>query len=132
MRGKDGLPVDLSVIPRRELRVTEFGYLCDVEEGWFELVNPVENFGFRLDWPRQLFRYVWLWQELRGSFGYPWYGRCYVMAVEPFTSIPGNGLARCVERDTAPLLAVGEEIEAELSASFFEVKRKRTDVSEAK
>jgi hypothetical protein len=49
------------------------------------------DFSVALVWP-QIFPYLWFWQELRGSFGYPWYGNSYVMAIEPFSSIPGNGL----------------------------------------
>jgi len=63
---------------------------------------------------------VWFWQELRGSFGYPWYGRCYVMAVEPFTSVPGCGLERAIAAGTAPVLAAGAKTEASLAAVFFE------------
>jgi hypothetical protein len=71
-------------------------------------------------WPKEIFPYLWFWQELRGSFGYPWYGRCYVMAVEPFNSIPGCGLERAIASGTAPVLAAGAKVEATLAAVFFE------------
>lgn len=119
MEGKRGL-VDLSRLPPARDRVTEFGYLCDLEDGWYAMTNPALGFGFGMAWPREIFPYLWFWQELRGSFGYPWYGSCYVMAVEPFTSIPGIGLEKAIERGTAPVLKAGAALEARSAAVFLE------------
>jgi len=116
---KSGRTVELSIVPPASDRVTEFGYLCDLEEGWYGLVSPAHKLGFGLAWPTDVFPYVWFWQELRGSFGYPWYGRCYVTAVEPFTSIPGVGLEVAVARGTAPVIKAGAKLEANLAAVFF-------------
>ena len=117
--GKHGT-VDLSVIPPTEERVAEFGYASELEEGWYGLANPDLGFGFGLAWPKEIFPYIWFWQELRGSFGYPWYGHCYVMAGEPFTSVPGSGLERAITAGTAPVLTAGSRDEARLAAVFFE------------
>ena len=120
LTGKDGRPVNLSMVPPAGQRVTEFGYLCDLEEGWYGLVNPALGFGVGIAWGKAVFPYLWFWQELRGSFGYPWYGSCYVMAVEPFNSIPGSGLTRAIASGTAPILRAGGKLEARLSAVFFD------------
>ncbi|MBN9658418.1 MAG: aldose 1-epimerase [Acidobacteria bacterium] len=114
--GRDGTPVDLSVWPERGRRVTEFGYLCELDAGWYALQNGALGLGFGLAWPKEVFPYVWFWQELRGSFGYPWYGRSYVAAVEPFTSMPGSGLVKAIECGTAPLLRAGANVNARLAA----------------
>ena len=118
--GKDGRKLDLSIMPPSGDRTTEFGYLCDLDAGWYALTNNTARMGFGLAWPKEIFPYLWFWQELRGSFGYPWYGRCYVMAVEPFTSIPGVGLARAIGSGTAPVLAAGGHVEARLAAVLFD------------
>jgi hypothetical protein len=118
VNGKNGT-VDLSVLPPTETRVSEFGYISDLEEGWYNLSNPELDFSFGLAWPKAVFPYMWFWQELRGNFGYPWYGGCYVMAFEPFSSIPGCGLERAVAAGTAPVLRAGEKIEAHVAAVFF-------------
>jgi hypothetical protein len=120
LSGKDGRPVDLSIVPPAGGRVTEFGYLSALDDGWYGLVNPALGFGVGLAWPKQVFPYVWFWQELRGSFGYPWYGSCYVMAVEPFNSIPGSGLVKAIEGGTAPVLGAGAKLDARLAAVFFD------------
>jgi hypothetical protein len=119
MEGKNAW-IDLSLLPPAGERVTEFGYLCDLEDGWYAMTNPALGFGFGMAWPREIFPYLWFWQELRGSFGYPWYGSCYVMAVEPFTSIPGAGLVKAIESGTAPVLKAGASMEARLAAVFVE------------
>jgi hypothetical protein len=118
--GKAGAPVDLSVLPQSSERVAEFGYIGDIDQGWYRVYSTEHSFGFGFSWPLEIFRYLWFWQELRGSLGYPWYGRCYVMALEPFTSIPGLGLNRAIAEGTAPLLPHGGRITAELAAVFFE------------
>ncbi len=120
VEGKSGSPVDLSVVPPASERVTEFGYITDLEQGWYAMVNAEQNLSFGLAWPREVFPYLWFWQELGGTFDYPWYGRCHVMAVEPFTSFPGAGLQRAIEEGTAPVLAAGGRVEARFSAVLFE------------
>ncbi len=118
--GKDGRQIDLSIVPPTAERVAEFGYLSGLDAGWYGLTNDSLGFGFGLAWPSETFRYLWFWQELRGSLGEPWAGNCYVMAVEPFTSIPGTGLVKAIESGTAPVLKAGASIEAHLAAVFFE------------
>ena len=111
--------VDLSVVPRPSERHREFGYLHSLSSGWYAVTSHRYNFSFGLAWPREVFPYLWFWQELRGSFGFPWYGRCYVMAIEPFTSIPGAGLQNAIAAGTAPVLAAASSVEASLAAVFI-------------
>ncbi len=118
--GKDGRKVDLSVVPPSNERVAEFGYLSDLDAGWYGLTNESLGFGFGLAWPKETFPYLWFWQELRGSLSEPWSGNCYVMAVEPFTSIPGVGLVKAIENGSAPVLKAGTSIESRMAAVFFD------------
>jgi hypothetical protein len=117
--GKHGGAVDLSVVPAASERFTEFGYISELEQGWYAVVNETLDLGFGLAWPLDVFPYLWFWQELGGSLDYPWYGRCSVLAIEPFTSTPGSGLQRAIEAGTAPMLGPGERIEARFAAVLF-------------
>lgn len=119
LESKEGRTVDLSVVPPASERVAEFGYLSDLDAGWYGLISDSLGFGFGLAWPKEVFPYLWFWQELRGSLSRPWCGNCYVMAVEPFTSIPGTGLVKAIESGTAPVLKAGASIKARLAATFF-------------
>jgi hypothetical protein len=118
--GRDGRPVDLSRIPGPEARVNNFGYLVDLAEGWYALTNTDLGLGFGLVWPRDVFPYLWFWQELHGSRGYPWYGRVYVMGLEPWTSYPGHGLTSALAQGTARRLDPGQSLTADLQAVLYE------------
>ncbi len=114
-----GGTLDLSLLPGPEARTDRFGYLLDLDDGWYALSNDALGLGFALTWPKDVFPCVWLWQELCGTQTYPWYGSTYVMGVEPNTSHPADGLATAIERGTARTIAPGDSLEAELTATLF-------------
>ncbi len=64
-------------------------YLHGLREGWVALTQPRENLGIGFAFDPAVFSYVWLWHELGYSQEYPWFGRAYVLGVEPFSSLPG-------------------------------------------
>ena len=115
--GKQG-PVDLREVPSMTQRNFEFGYLRDLQAGWYALTSRKYDFSVALVWPHEVFPYLWFWQELRGSFGFPWYGNCYVMAIEPFTSMAAS-LERALAAGTAPVIGPGQSTEVELTALFI-------------
>jgi len=66
--------------------------------------------------------HAWLWQELRGSRGFPWYGAPYTMAVESASNVPGLGLNRVLEgTGTHLILVAGESRAFTLRAIFYDV-----------
>jgi hypothetical protein len=105
------------------------GFILDLSGGWYALSNDALGLGFGLSWPLEVFPCVWLWQELRGTLDYPWYGTAYVMGVEPHTSCPADGLAAAVARGNARTLDPGEGIEAALTAVLFTPGGRVTGVS---
>jgi len=62
---------------------------------------------------------VWLWEVFGGGHGYPWYGRTYNLALEPFTSWPG-GMRNALNNGTTPVLGAGESLETSLLAVAYE------------
>lgn len=94
--------VDLSVIPDRG---TPSGvhYLAGFRnsEAWYELVDPETGIGARIEWDADVMPYLWYWREFGASTGYPWYGRNFNIGLEPFSSMPGSGLAEAVANETA-------------------------------
>jgi hypothetical protein len=111
---------DLREVPGPTERVNNLGYLLDLDEGWYGLTNRDLGFGFGLVWPKETFPCVWLWQELNGSFGHPWYGRAYVMGVEIWTSWPGLGLNAARAAGTARTLGPGASTTVAFRALFYE------------
>jgi hypothetical protein len=118
--GRDGRRRDLRQIPGPDQRVNNMGYLIDLEDGWYGLTSRRLGFGIGLVWPKEFFSCVWLWQELCGSFGHPWYGRAYVMGVEPWTSWPGQGLGAARANGTARTIGPGASEEISFRAVFYE------------
>jgi hypothetical protein len=114
-------PVDLSRVPGRAEPRFLMGYLTDFQSGWYAITNPELGFGVGLSWSVDAFPYAWMWQEMHASAGFPFYKNCYTMAIEPNTSIPGQGLAAVMQKTrTQRTLAAGEAIEATLCAVFYE------------
>jgi len=118
--GRDGKSRDLRQIPGPTERVNNLAYLTGLDEGWYALTNRDLGFGVGLVWQPEFFPCVWLWQELNGSFGYPWYGRAYVMGVEIWTSWPGHGLSAAREQGTARQIASGATEATSFRVVFYE------------
>jgi hypothetical protein len=64
-------------------------YLDNLREGWIAVTQPKVGVGIGLAFDAAVFPYVWLWQEFGYTQEYPWYGRAYVIGVEPQSSMPG-------------------------------------------
>ncbi|NJP98297.1 DUF4432 family protein [Nonomuraea sp. FMUSA5-5] len=96
-----GGETDLSVVPEPGspsdiVYLTGFG-----DEGWYEISG---NIGMRVAWDATVLPYLWMWQELGASTGYPWWGRAYTVGLEPFAGMPTDGLAAAVANGTALVL----------------------------
>jgi hypothetical protein len=122
MVSREQVCTDLSFIPKEGMCRACLGYLMDFETGWYAVTNPELGFGFGLVWPETVFPYAWFWQEMYATPGFPWYKGVYVMAIEPFTSYPSQGLCSAIENGTQRRLAPGESVEMEIKAVFYEDK----------
>ena len=89
----DGTSVDLREVPTPEQSRAILAYLEDFTSGFFAVTNPTIGLGVGLRWPLEVFDRAWLWQEIHSGTGFPWYRRAYVIAVEPATTTPGQGIA---------------------------------------
>jgi hypothetical protein len=87
-----GEEVDLRRIPGPDEPRSVLAYLLDFESGYFAITNPRLRLGLGLRWPLEVFDKAWLWEEVHSGLGWPWFGRAYVVAVEPASTIPGQGM----------------------------------------
>ncbi len=92
-----GITVDLSVVPEQPL--ARYGWLADFDAPWYAIRNVDLDLGVAVAWAGQGMDYAWLWQELHGTPGFPWFGRAYLMAVEPATT---GGSGPDLQRQTLP------------------------------
>lgn len=89
-------------------------------EGWYGLTNRRTRVGFGMAWDKTLFQCLWMWQVYGGHTDYPWYGRTYNCALEPFTSWPPAGVANAVQNGTALILKPHQHVETSLAAVAYE------------
>ncbi len=116
-----GALVDPSRVPAYGAeQAQEMAYLAELTEGWYAITNPARNVGFGISFDKDLFKYVWLWQQLGDvATGFPWWGRTHVVALEPWTSYPTTGLNEAIANHTAVPLAPGAELTTSLCAVAY-------------
>jgi hypothetical protein len=119
-----GRTVDMSRVPGEDEPRNTLAYLMDFDGApWYALVNHSLHVGVGLAWSAEVFRYLWFWQEMHGSSGFPFYKRTYTMALEPWSSIPGQGLVNVMNSTKSHLtLDAGASLSAELTVGLFEAK----------
>jgi galactose mutarotase-like enzyme len=100
--------VDLREMPSKEERVHDLVALTELREGWYTVRNPTQNLGVTVEFPEDLYEYLWYWQPFGGFEGAPFFGRNYNVGLEPCTSIPNAGLREAINNETARSLSPGE------------------------
>ena len=113
--------IDLSKVPSKNDKTADMLYLTDFEgEAWYRIHNQQMKLNFEMKWDKDIFKYLWMWQVCKGAYGYPWYGRTYCMALEPWSSYPTSGLYEAVNNRTAMNMAAAQTIETDLSVIIYE------------
>ena len=115
----DGGEIDFREIPPKEDRSLDMAYMTGMSEGWYAVHNKQTKVGFAVSFPSDVFQYLWYWRNLGGGWGYPWYGRCYNVGLEPCTSWDNRGLRHSMENGSARPLAAGDTLTVEITASAF-------------
>ena len=111
---------DITKIRDRTAKSVDVMFLKELTEGWYGITNKRKQIGFGMAWDKDLFKYLWMWQNYGGHDDYPWYGRAYTCALEPFTSYPPAGIGEAIKNGTALYMQPGETIETELVAVAYE------------
>ena len=112
---------DISYVSSLHSGESCLAYLKDFSTGWDAITNQKLGMGIGFSWPKEIFPYAFFWEEAHDSSGFPFYGRAHTIAIEPFSSIPGQGLANVIQKTGSQLrLEPGGEIEAEMRVIFYE------------
>lgn len=120
----EDITTDLSRVPGEDASRASMGYLDEFDEiAWYGITNSHFGIGAGLAWRKDDFPHAWFWQELHGSPGFPWYKGVYVMAIEPNTTWPGQGLVNAIEQGGRHrTLQPGESRTAEIRAVLYDGK----------
>jgi hypothetical protein len=113
---------DIRQVPGKETRSVDVVIFKGMKEGWYGITNTRQGVGFGMAWDRDLFKYLWMWQVYGGHHDYPWYGRTYNCALEPFTSYPPAGIKNAIDNGSARIMNGKEVIETDLVAVAYEGK----------
>ena len=107
-------------VQSKDSRTEDVLLFRNLAEGCCSLRNSKLGLQFSLKWDRAIFPYFWCWQVYGGSWGYPYYGRAYTVALEPF-NCPIMKLSEAVEKKLVPALPAGQTVETELEARIENV-----------
>ncbi len=110
---------DMRIVSPPEDRVAEMTYLTDLDGGWYALTNRARGVGFGMAFDTAVFRHLWCWQNLGGEQDWPFWGRCYVMALEPFSSYPAI-LTNAIQAGTQLVIEPGARLTTWLRAVAYE------------
>ncbi|MFV0504183.1 MAG: aldose 1-epimerase [Lachnospirales bacterium] len=111
--GKKGT-IDLSKIPKECNNTADMIYLCNFpKKAEYYVHNKNMNISYGMNWNGEMFPYLWMWLVCNGAGGYPWYGRTYNLALEPWTSYSAKGLTGAIENKSALHLKEEEVIKTE-------------------
>jgi Domain of unknown function (DUF4432) len=115
----EGAELDLRRVPAPG-DPSELLYVSELPAGRYALVDDRRGLAIRVEWDVERFPFLWIWQEAGATTGYPWYGQRYVLGLEPFSSMPSEGLAAAVAGGTALALEPHGELEGRLRISVTE------------
>lgn len=113
----DGGTARADLVPGKDAR-THDTYTVSPDEGWFAIRNLHRGLGFAMVWDVDIYPYLWVWQVYGGYWDYPFFGRAYVLGLEPFSS-PQGSLIENVETGRCHALPAGASMEVDLRAGFF-------------
>ncbi len=103
-----GNGVDFSNVPGEDADTADMVYITGFpERAWYRVHNENKNISYGMSWDGKLFPYMWMWQVSGGSYGYPWYGRTYNLALEPWTSYRHRVYERPLRMEALSVLRQG-------------------------
>ena len=117
----NGEKVDASRIPPVES--APYRDLCYLEghdtKAFYSIKSEKANIGFRLNWNGDLFKTLWLWQERYATLDFPWWGQCYTIALEPWTSRYTINPEEAIAKGEWLHLEAGQVLTTDLTAEAF-------------
>jgi hypothetical protein len=119
----DGAAEDAGKIP--SIQKEPYRDLCYLKgydtKAYYAIKNETDNIGFRLDWNGDLFKCLWLWEERFATLDFPWWGNCYTVALEPWTSSYTQKPEEAIDKGEWLHLEAGQVVTTELAAEAFRI-----------
>lgn len=125
---RTGKMQDITKVLPKSTHSVDVVFFKELSEGWYGITNTKLGVGFGMAWDARLFKYLWMWQVYGGHNDYPWYGRTYNCALEPFSSYPPGGIQHAIKNGSAYFMKPNEVIETELVSLAYQ----KADISGVK
>lgn len=116
---KNGEVIDLSKIMSADKKIAFNTYVKNLSDGWYGITNLKQQIGIGMKWDIDMFKYMLIWSVYRGSYGYPFFGTTYNVALEFYSAIPDN-LDEVIKLDRALSLNPGEKKNTTFHAIVYE------------
>ena len=122
-----GKAFDASVIPNTDAPAyRDLSFLSNFKtannKAHYTITNPDQKIAFSVSWDAQIFKCLWLWQERNASQDFPWWGKCYTVALEPWTSKYTNEPDKAIQNGEWLSIKAGEVISTSLLAGAIVTK----------
>ncbi len=105
--------------PEGEACYSELAYLENFpDSAEYRIMN--NEIGFQLTWDGKLFKTLWMWQERNAIKDFPWWGDCFTLALEPWTSRWTGDPEKAIANGEWLNIDAGQEIESSFRAAVFE------------
>ena len=113
----EGGILDVSKVrPPEDKRYVE--YAVTGGGGGYKIFNNGLGLGFGMQWDEEIFKYTWVWEPCCSNDGYPWYGRNYVLGIEPWSHVPPD-MEAMVNNDEGIHIGPGKTITTKMKAFAF-------------
>lgn len=86
IKGRSGEKLNLAKVFHHEAKTAFIFRLEDLEEGWYGVTDLKKGIGFGMIWDKNIYKNLWFWAVYKGCNYYPWYGKTYNLAIEPWSS----------------------------------------------
>ncbi|HNR72581.1 MAG: hypothetical protein UZ12_BCD005000695 [Bacteroidetes bacterium OLB12] len=121
-RSKANTPDDARIFSAKG--TTEYSDLCYLEgfdtNAFYSVKNNVKNVGFAFTWDGKLFKSLWMWHERNAIKNFPWWGQCYTLALEPWTSRWTNEPQKAIDNKEWFILNARAAVKTVFTAHAFE------------
>jgi hypothetical protein len=122
LKAVNGEQARVDQVQAKDSRTEDILVFSGFPEGRCRLKNSRTGLAFELLWDKDVFPFLWCWQVYGGSWDYPYYGRAYTVALEPF-NCPSMDLAAAVHAGLAHRMLPGATRKTDLEVRIVDSAR---------
>jgi galactose mutarotase-like enzyme len=114
---------DMRVVQPRSAGIHDLSYLHELDAGTYTVRNPDQNLAATVRFDQEVFGCLWCWRAFGGFTESPFFGREYVLGLEPATGWPASNVPQSQGEDgtqSLQYLEPGETLTTWMDLTVFE------------